>query len=145
MQYGCARAGLPAPAALRRWVLAAVADMEAANIGLRVVDEAESAELNERYRHKTGPTNVLSFPYAAEPGGNPDFLGDLAICAPVIGREAAAAGKPEKAHWAHMVVHGILHLRGYDHIADQDARIMEARESEIMAALGFNDPYCSQP
>ncbi len=143
MQYACARKGVPAPASLRRFAQAALAGTASVSVGLRIVDDAESAELNQRYRGKPGPTNVLSFPYAPDPRGNGEFLGDLVLCAPLVRREARAAGKPEKAHWAHLVVHGILHLRGYDHIADQDARIMEARESEIMEALGFPDPYLS--
>lgn len=108
---------------------------------MRVVGEAESAELNQRWRGKHGPTNVLSFSLGDTPGVSNCFLGDLVICAPVVAREAAAQGKSELTHWAHLVVHGIMHLRGYDHETDQDARVMEEREVDVMEQLGFGNPY----
>jgi probable rRNA maturation factor len=113
---------------------------------VRVVDERESAELNSRYRGKKGATNVLSFP--AESPAPPkatavDLLpfGDVVICAAVVEREARAQGKLLAAHWAHMIVHGALHLQGYDHEKPRDAAAMEARERTLLAKLGFPDPY----
>ena len=108
---------------------------------IRIVDEKESAELNEQYRHKTGSTNVLSFPFdmPAEVGLN--LLGDLIICADVVKKEAKEQNKEELAHWAHMVVHGTLHLLGYDHQTDEEAEIMETKETQILLQLGYSDPY----
>lgn len=108
---------------------------------VRIVDETESAALNEEYRNKTGSTNVLSFPFECPDEVELNLLGDLVICAPVVEREAKQQGKQSQAHWAHMLVHGVLHLLGYDHLEDQDAEKMEAREVEIMALLGFSNPY----
>lgn len=114
--------------------------VENAELCIRIVDEVESAELNERYRGKPGPTNVLSFPCEADvPGDAP--LGDLAICAPLAAAEAEAQGKTPEAHWSHLVVHGVLHLLGFDHIGDHDAGTMEAEERAILARLGYPDPY----
>lgn len=108
---------------------------------IRIVDADEGAALNERYRGKRGPTNVLSFPFAV-PSGIPNrLLGDLVICAPVVEREACEQGKSAEAHWAHMVVHGMLHLQGYDHVEEREAEIMEAREVEILSRLGVENPY----
>lgn len=111
-------------------------------VAIRIVDESESAMLNERYRGQPGPTNVLAFPAGDMPSGA-DIrpLGDIVICAPVVAREAAEQQKPLEAHWAHMVVHGCLHLRGYDHGADTEARQMEERERDLLAGLGIEDPY----
>jgi probable rRNA maturation factor len=110
---------------------------------VRVVGERESAELNERYRGKKGATNVLSFRAEAPPAADGELLpfGDLVICADVVERESREQGKTPAAHWAHMVVHGALHLQGYDHENVRDASIMEARERELLAELGFPDPY----
>lgn len=113
---------------------------ETAELCIRIVGEDESAALNHRYRGKRGPTNVLSFPCDA---GLPDLdlLGDLVICAPVLARESGQQGKPLRAHWAHMVVHGVLHLLGFDHIGDHEAIEMEAAERRALAGLGIPDPY----
>lgn len=111
------------------------------SLSVRVVDENEIADLNQQYRQKAGPTNVLSFPFEDPPGVESDELGDVIICAPVVHREAAEQGKSETAHWAHMVVHGVLHLCGYDHINDADAETMEDRETMILTGLGFPAPY----
>jgi probable rRNA maturation factor len=108
---------------------------------IRIVDEDESESLNSQYRGKNKPTNVLSFPFEAPAEIELDLLGDLVICAPVVAREAKEQSKPEIAHWAHMVVHGTLHLQGYDHIEDDEADAMEALEVSILASLGFPDPY----
>jgi probable rRNA maturation factor len=143
LQRAAASPGLPGAVDIRRWALAALAGFERprAELGVRLVEEDEGAELNERYRGKQGPTNVLSFPFEDPPGVETDIIGDLVICAPVVQREAAERNMPPQAHWAHMVVHGVLHLRGYDHERDDDARVMEALESEIMTGLGYEDPY----
>lgn len=111
---------------------------------IRVVGAAESRKLNRTWRGKDKPTNVLSFPALPVGNGRHELvpeLGDLAICAPVVAREAREQGKPAQAHWAHMVVHGVLHLLGYDHEVDRDAQIMEAREADILAGLGYSNPY----
>ena len=112
-----------------------------AEIGVRLIGKVESQSLNAQYRHKNSPTNVLSFPLNAPLENGGVWLGDLAICAPVVQEEAKAQNKSEKAHWAHMVVHGLLHLQGYDHEEDQQALIMEDLEQKVMLALGFNNPY----
>jgi probable rRNA maturation factor len=143
LQRAAASTRLPKAAEVRRWALAALAGFERsrAELGVRLVEEDESAQLNERYRGKPGPTNVLSFPFEDPPGVETDIIGDLVICVPVVEREAAERDMPVQAHWAHMVVHGVLHLRGYDHERDDDARVMEALETEILAGLGYQDPY----
>jgi probable rRNA maturation factor len=123
-----------------RWASAA-AKRDPAEIVIRIVDETESAELNGQYRHKAGPTNVLSFPFEVPEGIPNRLLGDLVICAAVVEREAREQGKTLEAHWAHMVVHGVLHLQGYDHISDSDAAVMEAEEIAILKNLGFPNPY----
>lgn len=138
--------GIPPEAAFRHWVEAAVArDDRSARVTIRVVDEAESAGLNQRYRQRQGATNVLAFPFEAPPGIRVEdldgVLGDLVICAPVVRREAGEQGKTLEAHWAHMAVHGTLHLLGHDHIRPEQARTMEALEVAILSALGFADPY----
>lgn len=132
---------------IRRWALAALAGAGRGELTVRIVGEQESAALNERYRGKQGPTNVLAFPGGGgeELGGEPPPLGDLVICAPVVIREAREQGKPAAAHWAHMVVHGALHLVGYDHEEAAAAVAMEARERQVLATLGFSDPYGDRP
>ncbi|ANO32308.1 rRNA maturation RNase YbeY [Vibrio breoganii] len=111
---------------------------------IRIVDSEESHQLNHDYRGKDKPTNVLSFPFEAPPGVEINLLGDLVICKQVVEDEAAAQQKPLTAHWAHMVVHGSLHLLGYDHIQDEEAEEMESLETEIMQGLGFDDPYLAE-
>ncbi|HEX7043827.1 MAG TPA: rRNA maturation RNase YbeY [Burkholderiales bacterium] len=135
----------PAPprAAIARWARAALAGRRRgrAQIGVRIVNAAESAALNARYRGRAGPTNVLAFPFEPPPGARAHLLGDLVICAPVVNREARAQGKTAAAHWAHMVVHGVLHLLGYDHRSRAEARTMERREIAVLRRLGYPDPY----
>jgi probable rRNA maturation factor len=131
---------VPENGQFRRWAEAA-ARREGAEVAIRIVDEAESAELNAAYRHKSGPTNVLSFPFEVPEGVPNALLGDLVICAGVVEREAGEQGKPLEAHWAHMVVHGLLHLQGYDHVEDSEAEAMEAEEIAILSDLGFPNPY----
>lgn len=133
---------LPSDAQLRRFARAALADVVGqCELTLRIVDTTEGAALNAAYRHKSGPTNVLSFPFQPLPGQVSKSLGDIVICAPVVTREALAQGKPLLAHWAHLVVHGVLHLRGFDHMSAVDAERMEALETAILGRLGYADPY----
>ena len=134
---------VPDIALWQRWADAAGPDDES-ELSIRIVDETESTALNHTYRHKTGPTNVLSFPCEVLPGVPNSLLGDLALCAPVVEREAREQGKSPEAHWAHMVVHGILHLRGYDHRDDAEAERMEALEADILMRLGYPHPYASE-
>ncbi len=139
--------GLPAESEFRRWAEAALAGADYpkdAELTIRIVNEVESAALNESYRHKQGPTNVLSFPAEAPPEVESALLGDIVICAPVLLREAIAQGKPPAAHWAHLVAHGVLHLLGYDHDEAQ-AEAMESLEIRILAGLGYSDPYGDTP
>lgn len=134
---------VPETAQLQRWAETALAGFVAEEIelGVRIVDENEIAELNQQYRHKQGATNVLSFGYEDPPGVSSNILGDLVICAPVVENEAAEQNKSIDAHWAHMVVHGIMHLRGYDHEQDDEAEIMQHKEVELLNTLGYPDPY----
>lgn len=129
--------GIPSPARLRRVAAAALADDCCGALTLRIVDADESQALNRDFRGKDAPTNVLSFGY----DDVPELLGDVVICADVVAREAAAQGKSAAAHWAHMVVHGCLHLQGFDHQSDAEAARMEALETAILARLGFGNPY----
>ncbi|BAO45748.1 rRNA maturation RNase YbeY [Thiolapillus brandeum] len=141
LQIASEATGLPAENDLRRWAETALEDEDRRELVIRIVDEAESRQLNRDYRGRDKPTNVLSFPFEAPPEVPVGHLGDLVICAPVVAREAVAQGKPLAHHWAHMVVHGILHLRGYDHLEDTEAEIMENRERELLAGMSIPDPY----
>lgn len=133
---------LPSDRDLFRWAEATLAGQAGElELSVRIVDERESAELNGRYRGRRYPTNVLSFPFEAPPGVDVALLGDLVICAPVVAREAAEQGKPLAAHWAHMVVHGVLHLLGYDHEQPAEAEHMEGLEIRLLSRLGFENPY----
>lgn len=133
--------GIPADARLVRWAETGWTGDDESEVTLRIVDEAESRALNLQFRHKDKPTNVLSFPFEAPAGITVPLAGDIVICAPVVAHEAAEQGKAPAAHWAHMVIHGMLHLQGYDHINDQDADEMEALEVRLLATLGFGNPY----
>jgi len=108
---------------------------------IRIVDEKEGTELNEKWRKSNGATNVLSFPIDGIEEKAPDYIGDIVICAPVVEKEATQQDKSLSAHWAHMVVHGTLHLLGYDHTEEKEAEIMESLETDILEKLGFDDPY----
>lgn len=155
LQVACATESLPREDEIRAWIEAAIeaADRPAAarlEVVVRVVDERESRSLNYRFRQKDRPTNVLAFP-ATVPGEapgpveeDPVPLGDLAICALVLEREAAEQGKAPAAHWAHLLVHGTLHLLGYDHQAADEAARMEGLETRILAARGLPDPYADR-
>jgi probable rRNA maturation factor len=160
VQLAGSRRGVPHARSLSRWAQAAGAQQSRRYgksararvprelaLTIRIVGAAESRRLNRTWRGKDKPTNVLSFP--AEPialsgtqhAGESPELGDLAICAPVVAREAREQGKAAQAHWAHMVVHGVLHLLGYDHENDRDAVVMETREAQILAQFGYRNPY----
>ena len=128
-------AGVPAAGSLRRWARAVLPSGHG-ELTIRVVGEDEMTALNGDYRGRPRPTNVLSFEYPED-----ELLGDIAICAPVVAREAAEQGKSLRAHWAHLVIHGSLHLMGYDHQTDTDARVMEGLEREALSRLGYPDPY----
>jgi probable rRNA maturation factor len=136
-------ANVPTRAKLGRWARAALAGLRrrSATVTLRIVGKKEAQALNSQFRRKHKPTNVLSFPFAPPPGMRSDLLGDVVICADVVRREAREQGKAEHAHWAHMVVHGIMHLRGFDHQNNKEAAVMEAKEIRVLRQLGFSDPY----
>ncbi len=140
--------GIPPASAFRIWSQAAMKDAsDDVELAIRVVDEQEGRSINHEYRDRDYATNVLSFSFEP-PEGVPaealgHHLGDLVICAPVVEREAKEQGKPLAAHWAHMVVHGVLHLRGFDHETDEEAQRMEDMEREILDGLGISDPYAA--
>lgn len=139
VQLASRAAGIPDPRRIRRWARAALAGRRGPHeLTVRVVGEREGCDLNRRWRGRGHATNVLSFPAGAAPGG---LLGDIAVCAPVVAREARAQGKAPAAHYAHLVVHGVLHLLGHDHEREREARAMEALERRILASLGYPDPY----
>lgn len=146
VSYALPRAGLPAAVSFRKWVAAALEGrIREADLAIRLVDTKEGQALNHHYRGKDYATNVLSFP-AELPEGLPKgmkfpLLGDLVICAPVVEREAREQGKRLAAHYAHLTVHGTLHLLGWDHEDDREAEAMERLEREILAELGVADPY----
>lgn len=145
VQIACDEDDLPGTAQLRGWACAALGDLrENSELTIRIVDEAEIERLNSSYRHKLGATNVLSFPFDAPAGVDVPLLGDIVICAPVVRREADEQSKSVNSHWAHMVVHGTLHLLGFDHEQERDAREMEDMETRILADLGFDNPYESR-
>jgi probable rRNA maturation factor len=133
---------LPTQAQFQHWVDAALSDFsEDTEIVIRIVDELESAELNERYRHKQGATNILSFPADLPEGVELNLLGDLVVCAPVLAREATEQAKVLHEHWAHIIIHGVLHLLGYDHIDEEEAEFMEEKEIAILDKLAIANPY----
>lgn len=146
LQLACDKAhGLPAEADFLRWLQGVLPLFrDCSEVTVRLVDEAESHELNLTYRGKDRPTNVLSFPFEAPPEVELPLLGDLVICRQVVEREAQQQEKALEAHWAHMVAHGSLHLLGYDHILDEEALEMESLETEIMQKLGYPDPYLAE-
>jgi probable rRNA maturation factor len=131
----------PSDEQIEAWVEQAVAGQGDVMVNIRIVDLAEGWALNRQWRGKDSATNVLSFPADMPRAGDTRVLGDVVLCAPVIEREAAEQGKSPEAHWAHLVIHGVLHLLGFDHIHAEHAQAMEAREIELMAGLGFSNPY----
>lgn len=146
VSYALPRAGIPSATSFRKWVAAALKGrIREADLAIRIVDAKEGQSLNHHYRGKDYATNVLSFP-AELPEGLPEgvklpLLGDLVICAPVVAREAKEQGKVLNEHYAHLTVHGVLHLLGWDHMDDKEAEAMEQLERDILAELGIADPY----
>lgn len=142
VSYALPRRGLPSAQSFRRWAQAALETrIKHADLALRLVDEREGRALNRHYRGKDYATNVLSFPAELPPGVELPILGDIVLCAPVVAREAVEQGKALNAHYAHLTVHGILHLLGFDHENPIEADAMEALERQILATLGISDPY----
>ncbi len=138
----CTRCSLPTESDFKQWVLTALPEAKAdSELTIRIVGTEEIQTLNQQYRNQDKPTNVLSFSCTLPPEVNIPLLGDLVICAPIITKEAEQQGKKEMAHWAHMVIHGTLHLLGYDHIIEQEAIEMESMETHFLAQLGYPAPY----
>jgi probable rRNA maturation factor len=142
VSYAARQPWVPKRRQLTAWAAAALAPLRGSMVlSVRMVGKARSRSLNARYRNKDLPTNVLSFGGAGAAPDGRHFLGELVICAPVVAQEASAQGKSLTAHWAHMTVHGVLHLLGFDHERDTDAVKMAAKEVQILDRLGFSDPY----
>jgi len=141
IQLAANNGDLPENDSFQAWAQIAWLGDQDSEVTIRIVDSDESASLNTQYRDKSGPTNVLSFPFEAPAGITVPLAGDLIICAPIVEREAREQRKTPTEHWAHMVVHGMLHLQGYDHIEDDEAEAMEALEIRLLAQLGFCNPY----
>ena len=142
VSYATRKPWVPPRKQIARWVRAALGRNRGAwSLGVRVVGRAESRRVNRQYRHRDRPTNVLSFNATVREADGRRLLGDLVVCAPVIAREAREQGKSRAAHWAHMIVHGTLHLRGYDHERDADAQRMERSERAVLGLLGSPLPY----
>jgi probable rRNA maturation factor len=142
VSYAARQPWVPSRRQLGVWTAASLAPLRRSVVlSVRVVGKARSRSLNARYRNKDKPTNVLSFPGAGQIPDGRDYLGELVICSPVVAQEALAQGKPLKAHWAHMTVHGVLHLLGFDHEREPEAVEMAAKELQILDRLGFSDPY----
>lgn len=145
VQYAIDEASLPDEQQLQLWVNTALQNLlDEGELCIRITDAAESQNLNHQYRGKDKPTNVLSFPFEVPEGVPVTILGDLVVCAEVVAREASEQNKDLYHHWAHMIVHGCLHLLGYDHINDEEAEIMEQLERDILARLEIADPYLEQ-
>ena len=157
IQNPCGFETIPDPAECQRWIDAALQEKnlnQELSIVIRFVDEEEGYELNHSYRNKNSATNVLSFPFEApdfisdevsqnlnEIEKEPLHLGDLVLCEPVVLKEALVQNKTKQEHWAHLIIHGTLHLQGYDHLNDEDASVMESIEIRILENLGFQNPY----
>jgi probable rRNA maturation factor len=135
------RRGVPTKQSFQTWIAAIPRLPRNAQVNILVVDAEAGRRFNRQYRHKDYPTNVLSFPWQPAPGDKSRLLGDLVICAPVVAREAAEQGKRPRDHWAHLTIHGVLHLLGHDHETPAEARRMEALEIRILAGLGIRNPY----
>jgi probable rRNA maturation factor len=145
ISYAVPRTGVPSAVSFRKWVAAALKSrIREADLAIRIVDAREGRALNRHYRGKDYATNVLSFPADLPEGVKMPLLGDLVICAPVVAREAKEQRQPSQAHHAHLTVHGVLHLLGWDHEDDKEAEAMEQLEREILAGLGLPDPYAEE-
>ena len=145
VSYAAPRTGVPAATSFRKWVAAALRGrIREADLAIRIVGAKEGRALNRHYRGKDYATNVLSFPAELPEGVKMPLLGDLVICAPVVAREAKEQHKPAVAHYAHLTVHGVLHLLGWDHENTPEAEAMEQLEREILAELGVADPYAGE-
>ena len=145
IQMASASEEAPDPQSIERWVSAALNNQrDSTELSIRIVDTEEGQALNEQFRGSTGATNVLSFPFENESPEPLPLIGDIVICAPVVLKEANEQNKTLNAHWAHMIIHGVLHLLGYDHQDDEQANVMETLETEIMQGLGFPPPYLCQ-
>jgi probable rRNA maturation factor len=145
VSYGLPRLGLPGPSSFKKWAAAAVEGrILKGDLAIRVVDTKEACSLNRHYRGKDYATNVLSFPADLPPEMQVPLLGDLVICAPVVAKEAAEQGKSLAAHYAHLTIHGVLHLLGLDHEDEREAEAMELIERELLAELGYADPYAER-
>jgi len=145
IQMASASEEAPDPQSIERWIGAAIGNQrESTELSVRIVDAEEGQALNEQFRGSTGATNVLSFPFENESPEPLPLIGDIVICAPVVAKEAREQNKALNAHWAHMMIHGVLHLLGYDHQNENDANLMESLETEIMQGLGFPPPYSCQ-
>jgi len=143
LQVACDNSNLPAEADFKRWVEKVLAAHEDTGneVTVRIVTPEESQQLNHQYRGKEKPTNVLSFPFESPPELELPLLGDLIVCADVVAQEAVEQNKALEDHWAHMIIHGCLHLLGYDHIEEEEAEEMESLEIELLASLNIKDPY----
>lgn len=142
IQVACRQGQLPTFQQISQWVNAALPDgFGDTELVVRIVDCQESARLNKRYRGRNKPTNVLSFPFDIPSSFPVNLLGDLVICAPLVATEARNQGKRREAHWAHLLVHGVLHLLGYAHESDEHAEVMENQEIRILTSLGYPNPY----
>jgi probable rRNA maturation factor len=142
LQIATRCAALPSALELQDWVdHALIGRTTFTELTIRLIGYRESAQLNETFRNKMGPTNILSFVFEPPPGISSPLLGDLAICAPLVHREAKQQGKTNTAHWAHLVIHGCLHLIGYDHQTAADASKMETLEIKLLEELGYENPY----
>ena len=140
LQVASSEQELPEQAEFQQWLNTCFPDIKG-SVLVRIVDAEESAELNQHYRQKEGPTNVLSFPFDLPDEIENDHLGDLVLCAPVIRREASEQGKSVMHHWSHMLIHGVLHLLGYDHLNDEEAEEMEGIEVGLLSRLAVSNPY----
>lgn len=140
LQNEC-NAQIPTEKQLHNWVELALASNAKSNLVIRIVDTEESAQLNKSFRHKQGPTNILSFHDEAIPGFPDNDLGTLVVCADLIEDEAEQLKIPIDHHWAHLIVHGVLHLQGYDHNSDHEAAVMEQKEIDILSMLDIDNPY----
>ena len=141
VQFACSSCKVPTERQFEHWVKAVLPANESAEVLIRLVDKEESQQLNARYRNLDKATNVLSFPADLPPEIDLPLLGDIIICGPLVEAEAAAQGKTTESHWAHLTIHGLLHLLGYDHQEEAQARAMESRETTILGQVGYPDPY----